>query len=63
VTSLAMLQPPRRLVRAITARWYQWAREASPEPDVAQLAKLQAALCKSTYAFHLPPNTREGTPA
>ena len=28
---------PWRLVRAVTARWYQWAREASPEPDVAQL--------------------------
>ena len=53
---------PWRLVRAVTARWYQWAREASPEPDVAQLEKLQAALCRSTYAFHLPPNARKGSP-
>lgn len=53
---------PWRLVRAVTARWYQWAREASPEPEVAQLEKLQAALCKSTYAFHLPPRARKGAP-
>ncbi|MCC6335179.1 MAG: type I-U CRISPR-associated protein Cas5/Cas6 [Myxococcales bacterium] len=53
---------PWRLVRAVTARWYQWAREALPEPDVAQLEKLQTALCKSTYAFHLPPNARKGSP-
>lgn len=53
---------PWRLVRAVTARWYQWAREASPEPDVAQLEKLQAALCKSTYAFHLPVDARKGSP-
>jgi len=53
---------PWRLVRAVTARWYQWAREAAEEPDVAQLEKLQAALCKSTYAFHLPPGSRKGTP-
>ncbi len=53
---------PWRLVRAVTARWYQWAREVSPEPDVAQLEKLQTALCKSTYAFHLPPNARKGSP-
>ncbi|MBS0212460.1 MAG: type I-U CRISPR-associated protein Cas5/Cas6 [Proteobacteria bacterium] len=53
---------PWRLVRAVTARWYQWAREASPEPDVSQLERLQAALCRSTYAFHLPPNARKGSP-
>jgi CRISPR-associated protein Csb2 len=53
---------PWRLVRAITARWYQWARETEGEPDLAQLEKLQRALCKSTYAFHLPPNARKGTP-
>ncbi|MBY0279029.1 type I-U CRISPR-associated protein Cas5/Cas6 [Candidatus Binatia bacterium] len=52
---------PWRLVRAVTARWYQWAREAEGEP-VAQLEKLQSALCKSTYAFHLPPDARNGTP-
>lgn len=53
---------PWRLVRAVTARWYQWAREASPEPDVSQLERLQAALCRSTYAFHLPPSARKGSP-
>lgn len=53
---------PWRLVRAVTARWYQWAREASPEPDIAQFEMLQAALCKSTYAFHLPPSARKGSP-
>lgn len=53
---------PWRLVRAVTARWYQWAREAKEEPDVAHLVKLQAALCKSTYAFHLPPDARTGSP-
>lgn len=53
---------PWRLVRAVTARWYQKAREAEGEPDLAQLEKLQSALCKSTYAFHLPPDSRKGTP-
>lgn len=53
---------PWRLVRAVTARWYQWAREAEREPDLAQLEKLQRALCKSTYAFHLPPDARKGSP-
>jgi CRISPR-associated protein Csb2 len=53
---------PWRLVRAVTARWYQWVREAEREPDLAQLEKLQAALCKSTYAFHLPPDARKGSP-
>ena len=28
---------PWRLVRAVTARWYQWARETEQEPDVAKL--------------------------
>lgn len=53
---------PWRLVRAVTARWYQWAREAEREPDLAQLEKLQSALCKSSYAFHLPPDARKGSP-
>ncbi len=53
---------PWRLVRAVTARWYQLARETSPEPNIAQLEKLQTALCKSAYAFHLPPNARKGSP-
>lgn len=53
---------PWRLVRAVTARWYQWAREAKGEPDLAQLEKLQRALCKSSFAFHLPPDARKGSP-
>lgn len=53
---------PWRLLRAVTARWYQWAREAKEEPDFSQLEKLQRALCTSTYAFHLPPDARKGTP-
>ncbi|MBX5484901.1 MAG: type I-U CRISPR-associated protein Cas5/Cas6 [Myxococcaceae bacterium] len=53
---------PWRLVRAVTARWYQWVREAKEEPDFSQLEKLQRALCKSTYAFHLPLAARKGTP-
>ena len=53
---------PWRLVRAVTARWHQWAREAEKEPDIAELECLQAALCKSTYAFHLPANARKGSP-
>jgi CRISPR-associated protein Csb2 len=56
---------PWRLVRAVTARWYQWAREVGKEPGrrehIAELERLQAALCESTYAFHLPPSARRGT--
>ncbi len=53
---------PWRLVRAVTARWYQWAREMEEQPDLANLEQLQAALCRSTYAFHLPPDARKGSP-
>jgi CRISPR-associated protein Csb2 len=53
---------PWRLVRAVTARWYQWTREAEKEPNLVELESLQAALCKSTYAFHLPPDARKGSP-
>lgn len=53
---------PWRLVRAVTARWYQWRREVDGKPDLTQLEKLQRALCKSTYMFYLPPNARKGTP-
>jgi len=53
---------PWRLIRAVTARWYQWARELDREPSLTQLERLQGALCKSTYAFHLPPDARKGTP-
>jgi CRISPR-associated protein Csb2 len=52
---------PWRLVRAVTARWYQWARETAQGQDFAKLEQLQAALCKSTYAFHLPPEARQGS--
>lgn len=53
---------PWRLVRAVTARWYQWAREAGEKPALEQLEQLQRALCKSCYAFHLPTGARKGTP-
>jgi CRISPR-associated protein Csb2 len=53
---------PWRLVRAVTARWYQWAREAESEPNLADLERLQAALCSSTYDFHLPTDARKGSP-
>lgn len=53
---------PWRLVRAVTARWYQWAREAESEPGIDELERLQAALCRSTYAFHLPADSRKGRP-
>jgi CRISPR-associated protein Csb2 len=53
---------PWRLVRAVTARWYQWAREAESEVAIAELERLQAALCESTYAFHLPADARKGSP-
>jgi CRISPR-associated protein Csb2 len=32
------------------------------EPDIADLKQLQAALCRSTYAFYLPPHARKGRP-
>lgn len=57
---------PWRLVRAVTARWYQWAREIGKDTErpehIAALDRLQAALCKSTYAFYLPPSARRGIP-
>ncbi|MBU1189500.1 MAG: type I-U CRISPR-associated protein Cas5/Cas6 [Gammaproteobacteria bacterium] len=53
---------PWRLVRAVTARWYQWAREVGGVPDIAKLEQLQSALCNSAYAFHLPPDARKGSP-
>ncbi|MDZ4389519.1 MAG: type I-U CRISPR-associated protein Csb2 [Gemmatimonadales bacterium] len=53
---------PWRLVRAVTARWYQCTRELGEESDIAKLEQLQAALCNSTYAFHLPPDARKGSP-
>ncbi|MCL2777222.1 MAG: type I-U CRISPR-associated protein Csb2 [Polyangiaceae bacterium] len=53
---------PWRLARAITARWYQWVREAELEPDVSKLEQLQAALCTSSYSFYLPLGARKGSP-
>jgi CRISPR-associated protein Csb2 len=53
---------PWRLVRAVTARWYQWARQAEPEPNVTELELLQGAMCKSKYTFHLPADARKGRP-
>jgi CRISPR-associated protein Csb2 len=53
---------PWRMVRAVTARWYQWVRETERESDLARLEQLQAALCKSTFAFHLPADARKGSP-
>jgi CRISPR-associated protein Csb2 len=53
---------PWRLVRAVTARWYQWARESATEPNLSDLEQLQAALCKSSYACCLPADSRKGSP-
>ena len=53
---------PWRFIRAVTARWYQWAREEPSDPDIADLECLQDALCKSSYAFHLPADARKGSP-
>ncbi len=53
---------PWRLVRAIVARWYQWAREATPTLDTGALDALVGALCTSRYSFHLPASTRRGDP-
>ncbi|HET7930920.1 MAG TPA: type I-U CRISPR-associated protein Cas5/Cas6, partial [Rhodanobacteraceae bacterium] len=52
---------PWRLARAITARWYQWAREADQQPDEAELEKLLEAFCTSKFSFHLPPHSSKGT--
>ncbi len=53
---------PWRFVRAVTARWYQCAREHDQEPDYVELERLQAALCGSAFSFHLPADARKGTP-
>jgi len=51
---------PWRLVRAVIARWYQWTRETSGNPNIQQLDELVAALCKSRYTFHLPATANKG---
>jgi CRISPR-associated protein Csb2 len=52
---------PWRFVRAVVARWYQWSRETSDTPDLAQLDALVRALCDSAYSFHLPVQARRGS--
>jgi CRISPR-associated protein Csb2 len=49
-------------VRAIVARWYQWSREAESDLKFDELDRLVAALCASTYRFHLPVHARKGSP-
>lgn len=53
---------PWRLVRAIVARWYQWAREAESDLEANELDELVRALCASKYLFHLPVHARRGSP-
>jgi CRISPR-associated protein Csb2 len=53
---------PWRFVRAVVARWYQWAREGSVSRPAAELDTLVAALCASQYRFRLPPGARKGSP-
>lgn len=53
---------PWRLVRAVVARWYQWARESLEERSIVELDNLVKALCTSRYAFRLPPAARRGSP-
>ena len=51
---------PWRLVRAVAARWYQWARESPTERPVGELDALLKALCTSHYSFRLPAASRRG---
>ncbi len=51
---------PWRFVRAVVARWYQWARESSGQFNKAELSSLIRSLCESEYAFYLPPLARRG---
>jgi CRISPR-associated protein Csb2 len=53
---------PWRLARAVIARWYQWKREMGGEDELTQLDDLVAALCDSSYCFHLPVHARRGGP-
>lgn len=53
---------PWRLIRAIVARWYQWARETREDDDPRRLDELVDALCTSEYAFNLPENALRGKP-
>ena len=53
---------PWRLVRAVVARWHQWARESSGAEGDAEADELVRALCDSTYSFYLPTVARRGSP-
>lgn len=53
---------PWRFVRALIARWYQWSRETVDSPDAEQLDRLVAALCDSSYSFHVPAAALRGRP-
>lgn len=53
---------PWRLVRAVVARWYQWAREQPSDPPLGELDGLVKALCSSRYRFHLPTGAHRGSP-
>lgn len=53
---------PWRLVRAVVARWYQWARESPTERQIGEIDGLAKALCTSHYKFYLPPLARRGSP-
>lgn len=53
---------PWRFVRALIARWYQWARESRDPRPVEELDQFVNALCTSHYAFFLPPEARLGNP-
>jgi len=53
---------PWRFVRAVVARWYQWARESARERRSDELDALVKALCTSRYAFHLPQTASRGSP-
>ena len=51
---------PWHYVRSIAARWYQWQREAVPQPSSSEFEELLTALCNSTYSYYLPLNSRKG---
>lgn len=50
---------PWRLIRAITARWYQWAREMGVD-ETRSLERLIVAFCRSRLSFVLPAEARRG---
>ncbi|GIW56637.1 MAG: hypothetical protein KatS3mg082_3041 [Nitrospiraceae bacterium] len=52
---------PWRLARAVVARWYQWAREASHPRPSSELDRLVSAMCASRFGFFLPHFARRGS--